>query len=495
MPDSPTTEPESTFVCDCDKWMRSACAEEPFYKEHEGKRYCVLHFPGKEKSAKFKQAVQKKLDHKDFNFRGVWFPDEVLFSEFKFSADVDFISATFSATADFSGADFSAGAYFSSATFRAEADFAFATFSVAAYFTSAIFSGDADFGSAAFSVDADFGSATFSRDADFTATIFNSKADFGSATFSVDADFTATIFNSKADFRSATFADRVSFAGADKHRAFSLEIQFARMEKPDHVLFHTLSLRPHWFVNLDARKIDFTNVEWGWDRRSIKEEIKSLEDNNVSSPHRLLAIACWHLAVNAEENHRYEEASKFRYMAMDARRLQLREGMRGNFFKADWRVLKKTLARLHWSLRRDWGVRGRTLTRSKRFIRVYGKTLNLLYRLYWMVSGYGERIIRASAVLVGIWFISALLYTFVDFGPSEPKLASEADVASAKRDEIGAPLKFRRALTYSAGVMTLQKPEPRPATAAAQTVVLFETILGPVQAALLALAIRRKFMR
>jgi len=64
-----------------------------------------------------------------------------------------------------------------------------------------------------------------------------------------------------------------------------------------------------------------------------------------------------------------------------------------------------------------------------------------------------------------------------------------------KQDETGAPLKFSRALIYSAGVMTLQKPEPRPATTAAQTVVLLETILGPVQVALLALAIRRKFMR
>ena len=56
-------------------------------------------------------------------------------------------------------------------------------------------------------------------------------------------------------------------------------------------------------------------------------------------------------------------------------------------------------------------------------------------------------------------------------------------------------LPFDRAFTYSAAVMTLQRPEPRPATTAAQRVVLLETILGPVQAALLALAIRRKFMR
>jgi len=64
-----------------------------------------------------------------------------------------------------------------------------------------------------------------------------------------------------------------------------------------------------------------------------------------------------------------------------------------------------------------------------------------------------------------------------------------------KQDERGTPLKFRRALIYSAGVMTLQKPEPKPATTTAQAVVLLETVLGPVQAALLALAIRRKFMR
>jgi hypothetical protein len=41
----------------------------------------------------------------------------------------------------------------------------------------------------------------------------------------------------------------------------------------------------------------------------------------------------------------------------------------------------------------------------------------------------------------------------------------------------------------------VQKPEPKPLTGAAQTLVLLETILGPVQTALLALAIRRKFMR
>ena len=75
-------------------------------------------------------------------------------------------------------------------------------------------------------------------------------------------------------------------------------------------------------------------------------------------------------------------------------------------------------------------------------------------------------------------------------------MASESDAAIAKRDEVGTPLRpLAQSLSYSASVMILQKPDLRPATIAAHTLVIVETILGPLQAALLALAIRRKFMR
>jgi hypothetical protein len=252
------------------------------------------------------------------------------------------------------------------------------------------------------------------------------------------------------------------FAGEESKSVFSgassLSLQFARIEEPERLSFHTLSLRPHWFVNIDSRKFEFINVKW---RLTTSQEIRDLgvptakavwysgEHGFGASTHQLLAIAFRHLAVNAEENHRYEEASKFRYLAMDTRRL---ESWRGFAF---WR--------LSW-----W---------------------------YWLASGFGERVLKAFMVLLGIWFVAGLLYTRVGFARWEPKLASETDVTITRRDDVGAPLKFSRALTYSAGVMTFQKPEPRPETTAAQTVVLLETILGPVQAALLALAIRRKFMR
>jgi hypothetical protein len=425
---SPTSELESDFVCDCEEWVRSACAGEPFYREHEGKRYCVLHYPGNEKSADFQAALQRKLANEDFDFCGVWFPDELSFNGFEFSVEANFRFATFSARADFNYATFKAAVDFSSAIFSAEAEF-----------VSATFSGRAGFCSVAFNADTYFMVATFIANADFTLAKFSARADFRFATF-----------NDETLFESATFSDYVTFSGSDIQvfpAISSLSLQFARIEKPDHVSFHTLDLHPHWFINIDARKFGFTNVSWRG--LNINEEIGGLEKNHVSSPHRLLAIACRHLAVNAEENHRYEEASKFRYMAMEARRLESWRGF------APWR--------LSW-----W---------------------------YWLASGYGERVWRAFFVLLGILLLSALLYNHVGFARWEPKLASESDIAVAKRDEVGAPLRFSRALTYSAAVMTFQKPEPRPATTAAQTVVLLETILGPVQAALLALAIRRKFMR
>lgn len=287
MPDSPTSEPESDFVCDCDESVRSACAGESFYKEQEGKRYCVLHFPGKEKGAEFKKALQRKRDNKDSNFRGVLFPDEVTSSEFDLSAGADFRDATFSGQADFRRATFSA------------------------------------------------------------------SANFSSATFSGAADFSAATFRAKAGFSDALFGAHLS-----------------------------------------------------------------LETSPSRITSNLLAITCRDLAVNADENHRHEKASMFRYLAMEARRREHWQGL-------DFR-------RLSW-----W---------------------------YWLASGYGERVPRGFLILLGILLLSASLYTGVGFARWEPKLASESDAVSAKRDEVGAPLEFSRALTYSAGVITLQKPEPRPAT-------------------------------
>lgn len=406
----------SQFVCDCKEQYRSACVKEEFYRECKGKSYCVLHFPGLQKSSAFAEALQRKTDKGgDFDFQGVWFPDEVDFTRRTF-AESDFTGATFAAKAVFSRATFSEGAYFSGSTFKGEAD---------------------------------FGGARFKEGVNFADSTFIKATNFKYAHFLKEVDFTGACFDDAVVFRDATFGDHVRFAGG-KDPVFinssSLDFQFARIEKADRISFHTLTMRPSWFVNVDPRNFRFTNVNWDW--RTIKEELETVTSKNTS-PHLTLATAYRNLAINAEENHRYQEASKFRYRAMDATRIQ------------------------HWA----------------------GWDLRRLSWWYWGASGYGERVPLAAIVLLSVLVISAVIYTRVGFVRWEPKLSSENDATIARRDEDGAPLPLRRAVTYSAAVMTFQRPEPRPATMTAQIIVLLETILGPVQAALLALAIRRKFMR
>ncbi len=506
---------KDTFVCECEEWMRSACAAEGFYDYHG--KYCVLHSPYEDKGDHFLPALQKKLDAGDFNFGGARFPT-MSFEGFEFESDVDFRFATFSDNVSFYKTRFSGQADFENATFSGEADFRFAVFeqrtnffgavfnSAAAYgdaefkastfFSSVIFHTGTSFGSTIFDSETYFGGTTFGATADFFGVrfnadaffaessfaapsdfscgvfggetsfddvVFNADVKFNTGSFKAQADFKKTIFKTEVDFSyvdfgaavnfgMATFGDYVKFSGDDETEAFpessSLDLQHARLEKPERCSFHTLTLHPHWFVNVDPRKFDFTNVEWV-NSGNAKAELDHLKQKEVPSAHRLLAIASRRLAANAEENDRYRQASHFRRMSLDAERLERWRGF--GFLQLSW-----------------W---------------------------YWLASGYGERPFQALLVLLGLFLVFALLYTQVGFVRWEPRVASEADAVSATPDRVGTPLRLNRALTYSAGVMTLQRPEPRPATATAQTLVLLETILGPVQAALMALAIRRKFMR
>ncbi|HKV34364.1 MAG TPA: pentapeptide repeat-containing protein, partial [Pyrinomonadaceae bacterium] len=284
-------ETDSDFTCECKDWVRFSCIGEPFFREHEGRRYCVFHLPCADKNPAFYDALQKKIDKQDFNFKGFWFPADSNFAIFVFRKPVDFNEATFSAAAVFFHATFNKNVSFEETIFNAGADFRGATFLGDAY--------------------------------------------FGSARFGAKADFSETSFNEWVHFRSAVFEDHVVFSSqleTSSVQTLSLNLQFARVEKPEHLSFHTLTLNPGGFVNVDARKFDFTNVDWQW--RGTKEEIKGLQWFNVPAPHRMFAIACRQLAVNAEENHRYEEASKFRYMAMDARRLEHWRGM--DFRRLSW---------------------------------------------------------------------------------------------------------------------------------------------------------------
>jgi uncharacterized protein YjbI with pentapeptide repeats len=425
------------FECDCNYFARAACKSEPFYKEYLGKKYCVLHYPDTDKSAEFMEALKRKKKAEDFNFSHVHFPGYVSFTNCHINGSAEFSDAVFHGEAHFLETYFNKGASFSNATFRA----------------------DVMFGASHFKLGASFHNVTFKAKADFQYTHFGPAGTHGvsftKATFAGEADFTDTVFDAQATFNYATFKDYVRFARESRDiielgERPSLSFQHARFEKPERVSFHTVSLRPHWFVNADARKFDFTNVEW---RGDAAEGVNALEKGQrrwqIASSYRLLARACRQLAVNEEENHRYEEASQLRYVAMDAHRRERRYGF------VPWK--------LSW-----W---------------------------YWLASGYGERVLRALIILLTIWFGFALIY-FQARCTSSSLFAEQVCVTWEQGKASASPQEgFFTSLAYTLNVMTLQKPEPRPASPAAQMLVTFCTILGPLQAALLALAIRRKFMR
>lgn len=394
---STTRGTQSSFICACQEWQRFACAGSGFYKEFEGKQYCVLHYPNKEKIHDFAIEIQKRLKNKNFAFAGGWFPLGTYFYQFHFVEKADFSQATF------------------------------ATF--------------ADFAEVVFAKEVNFYGAQFLDDAIFHNAIFHNDADFKFAQFHSEVDFNHTYFAQIANFSHAQFMSQASFTGSEDKRFFGekaqLSLQHARVVSPEQILFQNLQLHPYWFIGIDIRNFVFADVIW---QRNVNHDISQLSkllqlSHIQSSSYALLATSYRQLAVNAEENQRYEEASNFRYDTMDVYR------------RKTWRGLA------FWQL--NWW--------------------------YWILSGYGERVGRAAVVLCIMLALFVGFYTQVLF---------EHPIYTA-----GRPLEPSLAILYTLEVGALQNPDPKPFTLAARYLVLAETILVPFQVALIALAIRRKFMR
>jgi hypothetical protein len=421
---SPPSEVSPLYLFVCAQASR-ACANQSFFKEHAGRNYCVFHYPAPDKIHAFNQALKEKLASGDSDFSAFWFPD-----------DLDISETIFNSRADFTGAVFNGEVIFSYVNFNEPADFTYAVFHKDVYFSYAWFRKAAI-----------FDNTSFRALAYFRHAVFDELAKFESATFSGETDFTVATFTGEVNLGYATFASYLKFSG-DAATGFgeraSLQFPDVKIERPERVSFNTLTLMPHWFVHVDPRQFEFTNVTWGG---SIGHEVEKLKQQAVATPRRSLATTYRRLAANAKQNNRYEEANFFRYAAMDTERRRSWLGL--NFWKLEW-----------------W---------------------------YWAASGYGRKHVRALLVLLGVWIVFALLYTRVGFERVAPQSPPGGRAAAEKVDEIGQPLKLSRAFTYSLGVLTLQKPEPRPVTPAAQLLVLLETILGPLQVALFVLAIRRKF--
>lgn len=536
-----------------DKIRLEVCDDLPFYREKDGNQYCILHCPIDEKDD-IDKIIKQRLDNKKYNFGGVWFPKKANFHQYKFEKDITarFDYTHFSKKADFWHAEFPEKVFFDFAAFEQEALFSFAEFEIASFhnvtfsneaifyntrfrelalFTSSYFKKHATFGyskfkNASFSdskfsdeqneklnfFDAEFkGFAIFSNvtfphslnfsnsiffdiaafnSSEFNKTYFNSvefKKDvfFSYSTFQNEVSFEKTKFRNNVDFSKTKILNQVQFIGDSYNKVFStnqiVSFDDGFIEKPERFFFHAVVLCPNWFVNVDARKFVFQDVDWknaNGTLNNAKKELEALQKQEITGrPQRLLAITCRQLADNAENNNHYEQASNFRRMAMELV------------------FLEKSLALRLWLIYPIilFNIRGETKLRyKKRAEKVYerweqkqkktisfGQSIDPLHYLYRWLSCYGESWRRAFVVLFIILATSTWLYTtsFCVF-----------------KDEIQG-FDVWEAISYSLRVMALQRPEPQPANVFAKIIVAFETILAPLQLALLALAIRRKFMR
>lgn len=390
--------------------------------EHEGKLYCLLHYPSLDKTEAFDKEFQKRLDAEDYNFRGVYFPIVLSLFNKKFEKHIDFISATFMK--------------------------------------------DVRISSSSFTLPVNFIGANFMGYTSFFEVTFLQYVSFHSANFDENSDtyFSKTKFEGEVDFSYANLKGYVTFVGEQDNPPFVgenafLNLQNARIENPERILFHSVRLQPNWFINQESSKnLIFTNCTWllpNGEYISPESEYKALKKREIQNAYELLGKTCWQLAENHEENKLFNRASFFRKMANETKRLN-----KNNKIKI-WH--------LHW-----W---------------------------YWLLSYYGEDWKRALAVLFLILAVFTGIYALTEFQSCPNTQPLAVSITECKNEPENCKcrnggLRIKEAVAHSLSTALFQNVEHRkPLTVGGELATYLEKILAPLQAALLALAIRRKFMR
>lgn len=254
--------------------------------ENDG--YCLLHSPRLDKDQQeFERFFGERISQNRSHFEAVVFPIPIDLNHCAFSLPLNFMRATFLSSvtfykmrikyvsfdyarfqglAQFHRSSFDEVATFTGATFCREARFTGSYFK-ASKFDHVTFSGPTQFNSGAkFFEAADFSSTKFVGKTDFDTATFESSVSFDEAEFDTGSQvsFFMSSFRNEASFKKAIFRGYISFDGVNSHEVFgngsTLSLRKARLEASEEVAFHSVRLRPHWFVDTDSRRFVFTNL-------------------------------------------------------------------------------------------------------------------------------------------------------------------------------------------------------------------------------------------
>ena len=216
------------------------CTRDAWEEDPDG--LCILHSRNADKDhdGKFKDSIKKKMDEEDYDFHGGFFPGSADFSGQKFTKKADFSYAVFH-YANFFGASFQ------------EADFRWASFQIARFpettFQRAIFP-------LAWFTEANFTEATFQ------------EADFFRATFE-EAQFSGAKINGRM-----TLGDIRLREPLKKNQPCPLGLQSIQFGEKGILRLVNLSLAQANFYGTDLRRVEFDRVTWAswWWRAAVYDE-------------------------------------------------------------------------------------------------------------------------------------------------------------------------------------------------------------------------------
>jgi hypothetical protein len=485
----------------------TVCKDLPIIEYEDENYYCVLHLPDekKHKNTNFWEVFDKRLNQQENDFSYIYFSDSL-----------ELRNHTFSTEASFSYAIFTQYVWLN-VTFNETVHFLGATFIKKVIVISTFFEKSVNFGNAEFLEDFSFLHSNFINE--------NSHINLCGATFSedshvyiTDSDIRRNLYLKDTKLKGyLTFSaspyvpDNLVFNG----ESVVIDLQEAKIEKPERVSFYSVRLRPSWFINTESRKFVFTNVKWennndnkqtfniDGDLRTFNlNEIKNLEEvRKIPNAKSLLIIAYRQLAENAENNNRFEEASNFRRMAFETEWLEKKEKI-SNWIKNLVPESEKLKRRFSGSINEE--DKPIPPTNSFGILRRSGDFF--IHGLYRITSFYGESWSWALGVLLSlILVIFPIIYTQINFQTcsKDRPIATSLTICESKDEETRKKctcstdqITFSDAIVQSLTTATLQNVEYRkPLTVCGELWIILEKIFAPLQAALLALAIRRKFMR
>ena len=274
-----------------------------------------------------------------------------------------------------------------------------------------------------------FGFAKFKSKTNFSSTIFNGKAEFTNSSFVERAYFSNTCFNGNASFKSAEFQERVFFSGARfaelgkksvsdnspysvnfegaefyngfefKGDSFENDCNFKRVKIEKDAIFENAIIKETRFLETDVGKIEFINCKWHIDK----------QNNNTGDDSKRGTCMFY-------DEYLIQEKFKgfFRKMKSFFIREKNAESEINKMVKVEMlnrQVKERAMQKQNWKVVSDWHYREKVIERL-RFI-FEAKRLKLIGNtLYGCFSGYNEKPLRASFILIVLLLFLSLFKSF-----------------------------------------------------------------------------------